>query len=66
MTDAEKEMIIESKKRQFRNMYPQNVADNLCRKLDEVKKEADTLEQLNNQKQLSLEQLITLIKRLGK
>lgn len=61
MTDAEKEMIIESKKRQFRNMYPQDVADNLFRKLDEVKKEADTLEQLYNQKQLSLEQILRLL-----
>lgn len=63
MTDAEKEMFIESKKRQFRNMYPQDVADELCRRLDEVKKGADVLEQLYNQKQLSLEQLINLLKR---
>lgn len=63
MTDAEKEMFIESKKRQFRNMYPQDVADELCRRLDEAKKGADVLEQLYNQKQLSLEQLINLLKR---
>ena len=49
MTDAEKEMIIESKKKQFRNMYPHDVADELCRRLDEAKKEADVLEQLFNQ-----------------
>jgi len=48
MTDAEKEMFIESKKRQIRNMYTPDVADALCRKLDEAKKGADTLEQLFN------------------
>lgn len=65
MTDVEKEMFIESKKRQIRNMYTPDVADELCRKLDEAKKGADALEQLYNQQQLSLEQLITLIKPLG-
>jgi hypothetical protein len=63
MTDAEKEMIIESKKRQFRNMYPQDVADELCRRLDEAKKCADIMEQLYNQQQQSSEQLIKLLKR---
>ena len=48
MTDAEKEMFIESKKRQFRNMYTPDVADELCRKLDEAKKGANALEQLFN------------------
>jgi len=49
MTDAEKELFIESKKRQFRNMYTPDVADELCKKLDEAKKGADVLEQLYNQ-----------------
>lgn len=48
MTDAEKELLIESKKKQFRNMYPQDVADELCRRLDEAKKGADALELLYN------------------
>lgn len=48
MTDTEKEVIIECKKRQFRNIYPQDVADELCRRLDEAKKGADALEQLLN------------------
>lgn len=48
MTDAEKEMFIESKKRQFRNMYTPDVAEEYCRRLDEAKKGADTLEQLFN------------------
>lgn len=46
MSEAEKEMFIESKKRQIRNMYTPDVAKELCRKLDEAKKGADTLEQL--------------------
>ncbi len=48
MTDAEKEMFIEIKKRQFHNMYTPDIADELCRKLDEAKKGADTLVQLYN------------------
>lgn len=48
MTDAEKEMIIESKKSQIRSMYPPDVADEKCRRLDEAKKGADFLEQLYN------------------
>lgn len=48
MTDAEKEMFIESKKMQFRNMYTPDVAEEMCRRLDEAKKGADTLEQLFN------------------
>lgn len=48
MTDAEKEMFIESKKRQFRDMYTPDVAEEYCRRLDEAKKGADTLEQLFN------------------
>ena len=63
MTDTEKELFIESKKKLFRNMYTPDVADDLCRKLDEAKKGADLLEQLYNQQQFSLEQLVTLIKR---
>ena len=58
MTDAEKEAFIESKKRQFRNMYTSDVADELCRKLDEAKKEADLCEHLYNTRQLSLQQII--------
>lgn len=61
MTDAEKELFIESKKRQFRNMYTPDVADELCKKLDEAKKGADVLELLYNQQQLSLERLIELL-----
>lgn len=49
MTDTEKELFIESKKRLFRNMYTPDVADELCRKLDEAKKGADIMEQLYNQ-----------------
>ena len=64
MTDVEKELFVEGLKRQIR-MYTPDVADELCRKLDEAKKGADALEQLYNQQQLSLEQLITLIKPLG-
>ncbi len=51
MTDAEKEMFIESKKRQFRNMYTPDVAEEMCRMLDKAKKGADTLEQLFNTSQ---------------
>lgn len=65
MTDTEKELYVENLKRQVRNRYTPVVADDLCRKLDEAKKGADALEQLYNQQQLSLEQLITLIKPLG-
>lgn len=54
MTDAEKEMFIESKKRQIRNMFTQDVADELCKRLDEAKKGADTLEQLFNTNQTTL------------
>lgn len=53
MTDAEKEMFIEIKKRQFHNMYTPDIADELCRKLDEAKKGADTLVQLYNTLQQS-------------
>lgn len=48
MTDVEKEMFVESKKRQFRNMYTPCVAEEMCRRLDEAKKGADSLEQLFN------------------
>lgn len=61
MTDAEKEIIIENKKRQIRNQYTPEVAEELCRRLDEAKKGADALEQLFNQQQLSLEHLIKLL-----
>lgn len=61
MTDAEKEIIIENKKRQIRNRYTPDVADELCKRLDVAKKGADVLEQLYNQQQLSLEQLINLL-----
>lgn len=61
MTDAEKEAFIESKKRLFRNMYTPGVADELCRRLDKAKKEADVLQQLYDQKQLSLEQILRLL-----
>ena len=61
MTDAEKEIIIENKKKQIRNQYTPEVAEELCRRLDEAKKGADALEQLYNQQQLSLEQLINLL-----
>lgn len=61
MTDAEKEIIIENKKKQIRNQYTPEVAEELCRRLDEAKKGADALEQLYNQQLLSLEQLIKLL-----
>lgn len=54
MTDTEKELFIESKKRLFRNMYTPDVADELCRKLDEAKKGADVMEQLYNAIQKTL------------
>ena len=34
MSDAEKEMYVESLKRQVRNRYKQDVADDLCRRLE--------------------------------
>jgi hypothetical protein len=42
-------------------MHTPDVADELCKKLDEAKKGADVLEQLYNQQQLSLERLIELL-----
>lgn len=61
MTDAEKELYVKDLKRQVRNRYTPDVADDLCRKLDLAKKGADVLEQLYNQQKFSLEQLIKLI-----
>lgn len=61
MTDTEKEIYVERLKRQVRNSFPQDVADEQCRKLDEAKKGADVLEHLYNQRQLSLEQIIKLL-----
>ena len=61
MTDAEKELYIKDLKKQVRNRYTPNVADELCKRLDVAKKGADVLEQLYNQQQLSLEQLINLL-----
>jgi len=61
MSDAEKEMYVESLKRQVRNRYKQDVADVLCRRLDAAKKGADVLEQLYNQQQQSLENIIKLL-----
>ena len=61
MTDTEKYIYVERLKRQIRNMYPQDVADEQCRKLDEAKKKADIVEHLYNQRQLSLEQIIKLL-----
>lgn len=49
MTDLEKEMLIERLKRQIRNRHTPDVADEMCRRLDEAKKGADILEQLYNQ-----------------
>lgn len=54
MTDTEKEIYVERLKRQIRNMYPQDVADEQCRKLDEAKKKADIVEQLYNAIQKTL------------
>ena len=65
MTDTEKELYVENLKRQVRNRYTPVVADDLCRKLDEAKKGADYLEQLYNQKQLSLELLVKGIEKRG-
>lgn len=42
------------KKRQIRNIYTQDISDELCKRLDEVKKGADTLEQLFNTIQTTL------------
>lgn len=61
MSDAEKEMYVESLKRQVRNRYKQDVADDLCKRLDATKKGADVLEQLYNQQQQSLENIIKLL-----
>ena len=44
MTDAEKEMFIEIKKRQFHNMYTPDIADELCRKLDTLVQLYNTLQ----------------------
>ncbi len=54
MTDVEKKIYVESLKRQIRNQYPQDVADEQCRKLDEAKKKADVVEQLYNAIQKTL------------
>ena len=54
MTDAEKNVIIEIKKKQIRNMYPPDVADERCKKVDEAKKQADVLELLVNSIQETL------------
>lgn len=48
MTDVEKEIFVEGLKRQVRSQHTPEVADELCRRLDEAKKGADTLEQLFN------------------
>lgn len=61
MTDAEKELYVENLKRKVRNRYTPDVADELCRRLDVAKKSANILEQLYNQKQLSLEQILRLL-----
>ena len=61
MTDAEKELYIKDLKKQVRNRYTPDVADELCKRLDVAKKGADIMEQLYNQQQLSLEQLINLL-----
>lgn len=53
MTDVEKEMIVENLKRQIRSQHTPDVADELCRRLDEAKKGADTLEQFFNTVQTS-------------
>lgn len=54
-------MFVEGLKRQIRSQHAPDVADELCRRLDEAKKGADILEQLYNQQQQSLEQLIKLL-----
>lgn len=54
MTDKEKNMFIESKKSQIRNIYPRDVADELCKRLDEAKNGADVVEQLYNAIQKTL------------
>ncbi len=61
MTDTEKEIYVERLKRQVRNRYTPDVADELCKRLDVAKKGADVLEHLYNQRQLSLEQIIKLL-----
>ena len=61
MTDTEKEVYIENLKRQVRNRYTPDVADELCNRLDIAKKEADVLEQMYNQQLQSINQLIKLL-----
>ena len=61
MTDVEKEIFVEGLKRQVRSQYKPDVANKLCKKLDEAKKRADFCEYLYNTRQLSLEQLIKLL-----
>lgn len=51
MTDAEKEIFVENLKRQVRNHYTPNVADDICKRLDVAKKEADIMELLYKQLQ---------------
>lgn len=58
MTDAEKELYVEGLKRQVRSQYEPDVADELCKRLDEAKKGADYCEYLYNTRQQSLQQII--------
>ena len=58
MTDVEKEIYIEGLKRQVRSQHNPDVADKLCKRLDEAKKEADLCGHLYNTRQLSLQQII--------
>ena len=58
MTDVEKELYIEGLKRQVRSQHTPDVADELCRNLDEAKKGADYCEYLYNTRQQSLQQII--------
>ncbi|MBQ9636340.1 MAG: hypothetical protein IJV36_00395 [Prevotella sp.] len=58
MTDVEKELYVEGLKRQVRGQYKPDVADELCKRLDEAKKGADYCEYLYNTQQQLLQQII--------
>ena len=61
MSDTEKEMYVESLKRQVRYHYKQDVADELCRRLDIAKEKADAFEKLLNLQQQSIDNIIRLL-----
>lgn len=48
MTEIEKEIFVQELKQFFHSNYAKEVADEMCDRLDVVKKEADTLEKIYN------------------